>query len=354
MSVLSSKVIAINIVDITDQKSLGNYPLQQAQVFDENITRIQLLERQIEDLKQWKASFSSDIQNIQTTNYAAITELQRSPSTLSASSVSSVHSRDVELVESENGSRTEYAIKTSNPSPETSAPTRAPIKISSAKPSLATQIMDIVQGYGHNEVNTDGEAWLGRHKFEPRVQKAIDEQAHIPLVLPAFPWKSVNKVEKVTGALPDLGEILALGRLNQLCEDIEAIYPPGARVTITTDGLCYNDLLGISDEEVYEFGSALRKIPEEKGYKNIDFLRINNLLNLTDKAVMSKEEYVRNTDLVRETLIQKYLDPTFIASEAIENDPDINMTYCGYIRFLTTDLRFASYMLRIELVLTSV
>lgn len=76
------------------------------------------------------------------------------------------------------------------------------------------------------------------------------------MILPAFPWKSVsssqslevislkiaqiNKVDKVTGILPDLGELLALARLNQLCEDVRKVYPAGGEVTIATDGLVFD------------------------------------------------------------------------------------------------------------------
>ena len=44
----------------------------------------------------------------------------------------------------------------------------------------------------------------------------------------------------MTGALPDLGEELALARLHNLCEDIGKVYEHGAQVTIATDGLVFN------------------------------------------------------------------------------------------------------------------
>lgn len=161
-------------------------------------------------------------------------------------------------------------------------------------------------------------------------------------------------MEKVLGALPDLGEVLGLGRLNHLCENIEEIYEPGARVTITSDGLVYNDLLGISDEEVYDYGATLRRIPREQGCKNIDFIRIMNLLGLTDQDVMTKEEYLETVDSVRETLVERFLDPTFIATDTIEEDRDINLTYCGYLKFLSKDLKYDYPLERISCQLTRV
>ena len=53
----------------------------------------------------------------------------------------------------------------------------------------------------------------------------------------------INKTDKVTGVLPDLGEELALSRLNQLCEDIKQVYPLGGEVHIATDGLVFDGML---------------------------------------------------------------------------------------------------------------
>lgn len=108
----------------------------------------------------------------------------------------------------------------------------------------AEEVMSIVEGYGYHErKGPDGEGWLGRASFTPRVQKHIVANEIIPMVLPAFPMKSNNRMDKVLCALPDLGEELGLARLNNLCSDIKAIYPPGAFVVIVTDGLCYNGTL---------------------------------------------------------------------------------------------------------------
>lgn len=60
------------------------------------------------------------------------------------------------------------------------------------------------------------------------------------MVLPAFPYKSINRVDKVLGPEPDLGEELALARLEALCRDIKEVYAPGATVAVVNDGLCYN------------------------------------------------------------------------------------------------------------------
>jgi hypothetical protein len=124
--------------------------------------------------------------------------------------------------------------------PETSAicPTSTRLK--------AEEIINIVERYGSHERTTTAGEWLGRSSFTPRVQIHIAASRAIPMVLPAFPMKSNNRMDKVLGALPDLGDELGLARLVNLCRDIKAVYPPGAVVVIVTDGICYNGEIGLS------------------------------------------------------------------------------------------------------------
>lgn len=105
--------------------------------------------------------------------------------------------------------------------------------------SVASQILDIIQRYGNN-IAAEGDAWPGKTKFMPMVEAFVSKREPVLMVLPAFPFKSPNRKAKTLGALPDLGEELALMHLNGLCESIEEIYEHGANVVITSDGLVYN------------------------------------------------------------------------------------------------------------------
>ncbi|PCH01316.1 Pyoverdine biosynthesis [Penicillium occitanis (nom. inval.)] len=206
----------------------------------------------------------------------------------------------------------------------------------------AEEVMSIVEGYGyHEKKGPAGEGWLGRASFTPRVQKHIVANEIIPMVLPAFPMKSNNRMDKVLGALPDLGEELGLARLSNLCSDIKAVYPPGALVVIVTDGLCYNDLVGISDGEVWEYGHRLRQIAREKGYACIRFNRIMNLLGIYNGAEISKEEYTQLCDKARSELHRRYGRPGFDVDKFLKSDEDYLRTYNGYDKFMKVDLRFS-------------
>lgn len=113
---------------------------------------------------------------------------------------------------------------------------------------LALQILNIIQRYGQNS-NSQGIPWAGKAKFMPFVEEYVINQKPILCVLPAFPFKSPNRKDKVIGVMPDLGEELALMHLNGLCESIAEIYEPGAMVTITSDGLVYNGKQNIQNQD---------------------------------------------------------------------------------------------------------
>src|SRR5215207_6597280 len=82
------------------------------------------------------------------------------------------------------------------------------------------------------------EQCLGLHL--PKVRRFVVNEEPVHLLLPAFPAKSPN-TRKVLGKLPDMAEELALGFLEGVCREIKEHYPPGARVTVCSDGRVFSD-----------------------------------------------------------------------------------------------------------------
>lgn len=102
-----------------------------------------------------------------------------------------------------------------------------------------------------------------------KVQAFLNKQEPIHFVLPAFPAKSPNP-EKTLGKLPDLGEELALRTLQTMCDEISALYEPGARVTICSDGHVFSDLVEVEDDDVTRYHQAMGQLVEEQGHSSID------------------------------------------------------------------------------------
>lgn len=103
------------------------------------------------------------------------------------------------------------------------------------------EILDIISEYALNKFNDSLERLAaGRPKFLSVIDQFVKAGTQVGMCLPAFPFKSANKVYKVFGILPDKAEELALERLNTMCTRIGDVYPPGAKLTIISDGLVYN------------------------------------------------------------------------------------------------------------------
>ncbi|KAJ5654235.1 Pyoverdine biosynthesis [Penicillium lividum] len=182
---------------------------------------------------------------------------------------------------------------------------------------------------------------LGATTFISVIHKFVSKGQAVKMCLPAFPWKSANKVYKVLGTLPDKAEELALKRLNGICEAIGDVYKPGAELLIISDGLVYNDLLTIPDRDVWAYGEALRALSVESGCTHIRFSRLKDLVNipgLPDK--LEEITYVANASNFRRALLNQFSKPGLDVTKEIAEKDDTRLTYCGYTRFLENDLRY--------------
>ena len=105
----------------------------------------------------------------------------------------------------------------------------------------SAKILAIIFEYALNKFDSTVEQLTASTpKFLSVIDQFIAAGKRVEMCLPAFPFKSANKVYKVFGILPDKAEELAMERLNTMCIRIAQIYGPGARLTIISDGLVYN------------------------------------------------------------------------------------------------------------------
>ncbi|CAM5999994.1 unnamed protein product [Sphagnum balticum] len=177
--------------------------------------------------------------------------------------------------------------------------TAVPIKDSS------DEVLKILRSY-----STQEETPFPRPDFEESVRNAMRLGKPLHMVLPAFPFKSPNNIDKVLGTLPDLGEEFALERLE-----------------------------GIPEENVWRYGNAIREIANKK-FPHISFVRLDRLISSETTEAQSIEEYKQSSKFYREKLIEEHLPKDFDVSVHLKNDPSALLTYCGYIKFLETDLKY--------------
>ena len=107
--------------------------------------------------------------------------------------------------------------------------------------ATSVNILSIIYKYRLTKAADAHDKWIeGTPQFLNIIENFIRKSQPIHMCIPAFPFKSANKVYKVLGALPDGAEEAALEHMNTMCVEISAIYGPGVKLLIVSDGLVYN------------------------------------------------------------------------------------------------------------------
>ncbi|RDW60624.1 hypothetical protein BP6252_12007 [Coleophoma cylindrospora] len=250
--------------------------------------------------------------------------------------------REESSSESDNGSSSDNSIRTTVTEPDEGVTTIEDILVNRAKTEhpyltdadveISDRIMRILCAYSPATTKS-----VDRSTIENMVRSTVGRKQPIHLILPAFPFKSPNNIDKVLGKLPDKGEELALHTLDSLCDEIDEFYP-GTTLSIISDGLVYNDLLGVTDEEVWNYGSALRKLAREK-FPRISFARLSRLISEDCPEPLTREDYLEHAAWYRSEVISKNIPEDFDVNLEIKYHINSLLTYRGYIKFLETDLR---------------
>lgn len=103
---------------------------------------------------------------------------------------------------------------------------------------------------------------------EEKIDNAIKNNQQLVFSLPAFPFRSDKSY------LPTYAEMLALNQLDRLMQEIRKIYPRSSLFVIT-DGLLFNDLFNISDEQVIAYSNALKTISRD--FDHIQLIDISTI-----------------------------------------------------------------------------
>jgi pyoverdine/dityrosine biosynthesis protein Dit1 len=159
----------------------------------------------------------------------------------------------------------------------------------------------------------------------PLVRRFVGAGLPVHFLLPAFPAKSANP-EKVLGRSPDMAEELSLRFLNELCGEIRKIYPPGARITICSDGLVFSDLVGVTDDDVRSYGAGIARLIEELHLESLETFHMEDLY---DEASSGEQ--------MREWLCSHYAESNQAIRERLHSNENQQALFNGIQRFLFED-----------------
>ncbi|KAI1420682.1 Clavaminate synthase-like protein [Xylaria sp. FL1777] len=212
-----------------------------------------------------------------------------------------------------------------------------PIRFSSKLYTERAKAAAIILNRYRIEYKNDWEFPESILRSQAQIQTALERDVPIELVIPAFPFKSSNRSKKVLGPLPDEAERLSLLHLNGLCLAIKDATGSDTFLTIVSDGITYNDILGVSDQEVWRYGQHLRRMAEKNGCGCIRFSRICDLVGAGHEFEKLDEAlYLARVPEYRR-LLEANTPSGFDVLDAIANDPDVSKTYKGYKKFLMTE-----------------
>ena len=158
----------------------------------------------------------------------------------------------------------------------------------------------------------------------PKVLRFISANEPIHFLLPAFPAKSPSP-KKVLGRLPDMAEELGLRFLDQICDEIRQLYPPGARITICSDGRVFSDLVGVTDQNVTDYSLEMEKFRQRVGTTSLDWFRMEDLFETSDHSVM------------RAQLVHHYAEPLAAIRQRVNDHEQHRLLFNGIQRFLFED-----------------
>ncbi|MDH6574452.1 isocyanide synthase family protein [Kitasatospora sp. MAP5-34] len=146
----------------------------------------------------------------------------------------------------------------------------------------------------------------------------------ILFTLPGFPCKSPN-TRKVLGHLPDEGERLALTFLDRLCAAVEAVYAPGARMLICSDGHVFGDLIRVPDDHIDAYSDELTAMMRREGLHHLATFDLRDVLGdlpYDEKRARVHAQYAPGLEELRAEVL---------------TDEDTKRLYCGITRFLLDD-----------------
>lgn len=200
---------------------------------------------------------------------------------------------------------------------------------------------------------TGDDEWYntGRSYFQKVVSFFTSRGLMIQTCLPAFPCKSHN-TDKVAGALPDKGEELALRQLAAFAKKINAVYPPGVKMWIVSDGHVFSDCIGADDGAVDVYGEHLHTMAKNIADKEIvDFMALPDIfsssLHKFDSSYVDhmdlphhlNTEIETNAETCRKIMMASCQTDDTILRELIDQQDPIKLAlYRGFRKFMEEDL----------------
>lgn len=189
---------------------------------------------------------------------------------------------------------------------------------------LTQNILAVFDGYRMAPTAIDQYESTGKTILAERIEKFTATNKPISFAMLGLPFKSTNTRDKVLGQLPDLGEELTVQNFERFNIDIQQVYAPGIKINVASDGLVFNDILGVNDDIVHQYKSITL------GFATNSTMQILDLHNFYTGQTSSSTK--------REKLMQQFGYTWEKMEQEILFNPDVSLLYKSMIRFMEEEI----------------
>jgi pyoverdine/dityrosine biosynthesis protein Dit1 len=190
--------------------------------------------------------------------------------------------------------------------------------------TLTEKVLDVFQDFRMSPLVTDQYEQIGKPILQTKMEQHIMYNRPIPFVMLGFPMKSSNTRDKVLGPLPDMGEELTIANFARFNRAVAQVYTPGVTINIVRDGHVFDDLLGIDDYVVDQYGEITRGMAQG--------------LPIEWHDLPDFYSYKQSLPSMREQLMGQFGITPDELQRRILMDTNVNLLYTGMKRFMEEEL----------------
>lgn len=193
---------------------------------------------------------------------------------------------------------------------------------------LADNIVGVFEKYRMMPSAIDEFEQKGKSVFVDKIHNYVKNNRTIEFVMLGFPFKSTNTRDKVISNVPDLGEKMSIDTFKSFTSEINAIYATGAKISIMSDGLIFNDVLEVDGKVVEAYKEICMDLASGVSFDILDLNDFYTRGSIESKRTMLMDEFGISYEQLQEKILF---------------DADTNHLYSGMIRFMREELAMKSF-----------
>lgn len=146
---------------------------------------------------------------------------------------------------------------------------------------------------------------INRHResLHGRISRRTMRAERLQIILPGFPFKDQNPLTtRHSLDFVDLGEYLFMAQTRDIIESVRAVYPPGLKFAVLTDGLVHADIFANGERErIRQYSENFQAIRDIMGLKDVEIMDMSIV-------VEAEGEFLKTQRNIRDTLVRLQRD----------------------------------------------